>query len=171
MVAARLSCSNTEAFCSLNWLCWSSENLVAYVPGACLHPSHDPRAQVSAQALDQIFRLVLPITVFLPGCCECSSPRHCPQLSPAPSLGPVGWGPDLGGNSPAWPMTISAPSYRTAGPPRLPLLSSSLPVRTYHIFWTKEQVASLMTSLSFKECSHFSAFWCFTRKAWEKNQT
>lgn len=99
MVAARISCSNTEVFCPLKCLCQTSEKLVVYVPGACVHPSHDPRAQLAAHALDQTFRLapdrtsVLPITVVLPGSCGlCAGPSHCPQPGPAPSLGAVAWG-------------------------------------------------------------------------------
>lgn len=97
MVAARISYSNTEVFFQLNWSFQTNEKLLAYMPGACVHPSHDSRAHLAAPALVQTFglasdqTLVLPITVVLPGSCGLwAGQSHCTQYDPAPSLGAQG---------------------------------------------------------------------------------
>lgn len=131
MVAARISCSNTELFCPLNWLCHTSKKMLVYVPGACVHSSHDPRAHLASYALDQTFRLeglqspdwtsVLPITAVLPGSCGLwADPSHCPQSRPAPSLGAVGCGAASGWHGPASPRATLGSLPRGSWPSQTP---------------------------------------------------
>lgn len=175
MVVARIFCSKTEIFCPLNWLCQTSENLVARVPGVCVHPSRDPRLpHLAANALDETFRLapgrtsVLPITVVLLGSCGLWS-QSLPPVWPCPLTGCCGMGPCC---RRAWACRPHGhPWLPPVGQPALAGSWWSAPVclseRTAFL-WTREQVACLKTSLPLKEGSRFSAFWCFTRKAWAK---
>lgn len=169
MAAARLSYSNTEAFCSLNWLCRFSENLVLMYQGpVCtlpMTPGHRWLTRLWTRPSGWPFPSLW-------SCLDVVNSGLAPDTlpNPAPLSRWVLWDGALilEGIALPGPWPPSAPSCGTASPPRLPLVSSSLPVGTYRILWIKEQVVSLMTSLSFRECSNFSAFWCFTRKAWGK---